>query len=540
MLRRRSFLQLGAAAVGALVLLRGRPVPTLTVNPNPAPANSVVAVLGAGFANAKTRLLLDGAGATTNIFRPKKDGSFAVGITVSPVAKTQTLIAQQLSGTTWSTKASTNIVVQTSGPGLTVPTVPLSLVGAAGDTLVNLAWQPPATNGGSGVVGYRVYRDGVLAASPTGSGATITGLTNGTAYAFTVSAVNGVGEGPKTAAVSVTPVASSSTHAPGRSFAAPVITSTHTVPSTIDATGATDVTAALNQWIAAQPNGSKLIFPSGSRYKFGTQGLQLADKNDMELVGEGCILDSAGGLAQLNSNIIFGHLYGGGWGHPCNRVQVHGFTLIAHDPLPGQFEDYKQAQQALEVQEGSTCINVWGIEAVNIGGDLMRTGHCTDVWMHNSHANAVGRQGLSVISGNWISMTDCTVDKWGYYCLDVEPNQNTESALDVYFRFNSFGTRGTTDGGFIACGSGLAFQEIGRVYATDNVTTVNAGGSLNSFYNENVHARLHDIEFSRNHLSRAGSTAQFKDTDNLTVIGNTAAGSALTLDIQNCTNVKTS
>jgi len=86
-------------------------MPTLTVTPNPTPPSTVVSVSGSGFANAKTRLLLDGAGASTNIFRPRKDGTFNVGITVSSTEKTQTLVAQQQSGPTWNKVASTSIVV---------------------------------------------------------------------------------------------------------------------------------------------------------------------------------------------------------------------------------------------------------------------------------------------------------------------------------------------------------------------------------------------------------------------------------------------
>jgi len=86
-------------------------MPALTVVPNPAAPSTVVTIQGTGFANAKTRLLLDGAGATTNIFRPSKAGDFTVGITVASSVKTQTLVAQQASGSTWSEKARTSISV---------------------------------------------------------------------------------------------------------------------------------------------------------------------------------------------------------------------------------------------------------------------------------------------------------------------------------------------------------------------------------------------------------------------------------------------
>lgn len=91
-------------------------MPTLTTPANPAPG-TVVNVTGNGFQNYKTRLLLDGVGATTNIFRPRKDGTFQVGITVSSTPKTQILVAEQnTSGSKWTKVAETTIVVQTNVP----------------------------------------------------------------------------------------------------------------------------------------------------------------------------------------------------------------------------------------------------------------------------------------------------------------------------------------------------------------------------------------------------------------------------------------
>lgn len=88
---------------------------TLAVAPSPAQPSSVVSVVGSGFPNAKTRLLLDGVGATTNIFRPQKDGTFAVGITVAASARTQTLVAQQYSSS-WKNVASASVAVAAPAP----------------------------------------------------------------------------------------------------------------------------------------------------------------------------------------------------------------------------------------------------------------------------------------------------------------------------------------------------------------------------------------------------------------------------------------
>jgi hypothetical protein len=70
---------------------------------------------------------------------------------------------------------------------------------------VTLDW---ADNGEGDLGGYRVYRDGVLIASPTTSQWLDTGLSNGVAYAYRVTAVDATGnESAPSATVSATPVA---------------------------------------------------------------------------------------------------------------------------------------------------------------------------------------------------------------------------------------------------------------------------------------------------------------------------------------------
>ena len=86
-----------------------------------------------------------------------------------------------------------------------VPGPPQSLTTAQGDTLVELYWNAPASDGGTAITKYQ-YR--YSAGSTVGVGATtwapvgrtarsvrVTGLTNGTPYAFEVRAVNSVGAG---------------------------------------------------------------------------------------------------------------------------------------------------------------------------------------------------------------------------------------------------------------------------------------------------------------------------------------------------------
>jgi DNA-binding beta-propeller fold protein YncE len=77
------------------------------------------------------------------------------------------------------------------------PGAPTGVTAAAGNGQATVAFTAPATNGGSAITTYTVTSTpDNLTASGTASPLTITGLTNGTPYTFTVTATNGNGTGP--------------------------------------------------------------------------------------------------------------------------------------------------------------------------------------------------------------------------------------------------------------------------------------------------------------------------------------------------------
>lgn len=80
-----------------------------------------------------------------------------------------------------------------------VPGAPTTLVARAGDTTATVSFAAPASDGGSPITLYRVRTGGVVVASAMASPITVTGLTNGQRYYFTVQAVNVVGGGPLSA-----------------------------------------------------------------------------------------------------------------------------------------------------------------------------------------------------------------------------------------------------------------------------------------------------------------------------------------------------
>ena len=98
----------------------------------------------------------------------------------------------------------------------TIPGAPTGVTATASNAAASLTWTAP-NNGGSTISTYTVtpYVGGVaqtpstVTGNPPAPSATVTGLTNGTTYTFTVTATNGVGDGPaSTPSNAVTPTAS--------------------------------------------------------------------------------------------------------------------------------------------------------------------------------------------------------------------------------------------------------------------------------------------------------------------------------------------
>ena len=90
-----------------------------------------------------------------------------------------------------------------------VPGAPTSASATGGNAQAAVSFTAPADNGGGTISGYRVTASpGGLTATGSSSPITITGLTNGTAYTFTVAAQNEAGYGSESSASgSVTPTA---------------------------------------------------------------------------------------------------------------------------------------------------------------------------------------------------------------------------------------------------------------------------------------------------------------------------------------------
>ncbi|SBV37492.1 exported hypothetical protein [uncultured Stenotrophomonas sp.] len=102
-------------------------------------------------------------------------------------------------------------VPQTFTVAAVVPAAPTIGIATAGDTQISVAFTAPVNTGGTTITGYTIIPSPAVAGGPfigASSPIVVTGLSNGQAYTFTVTADNSAGTGPASAASnSVTPAA---------------------------------------------------------------------------------------------------------------------------------------------------------------------------------------------------------------------------------------------------------------------------------------------------------------------------------------------
>ncbi len=153
--------------------------------------------------------------ASVSFYAPSSDGNSpitAYTVTASPGGATVTGLSSPLvvtgltNGTayTFTVKATNAVGVGPASnptssvtPFLSVPGVPQYVSASPGSTKASVSFYAPSSDGNSPITSYTVTASpGGATVTGTSSPIVVTGLTNGTAYTFTVKATNAVGVGP--------------------------------------------------------------------------------------------------------------------------------------------------------------------------------------------------------------------------------------------------------------------------------------------------------------------------------------------------------
>jgi hypothetical protein len=140
---------------------------------------------GAAITSYQVRSTPGSSGCTTTLL------TCAITGLTSGVSYTFTVTATNAAGTSAASAAS-NALIPADVPG-----APTTVTGTFGDSAVLVAWKAPSSNGASDITGYTVTSSpgGLTCSTSTATSCTVTGLTNGTSYTFTVVATNAVGSG---------------------------------------------------------------------------------------------------------------------------------------------------------------------------------------------------------------------------------------------------------------------------------------------------------------------------------------------------------
>lgn len=143
------------------------------------------------------------------------------------------------------------------------------------------------------------------------------------------------------------------------------------VPSTINSTGATDVSAALISFVGSVPDGSTIVFKAGGVYRLNA-ALKFAHRHNLTFEGNGATLKAGGGTTEASSLFWLGSYLGGNTG-----IVIRNFTLVGNSTTPGVYQGGREGAHGVLVDDGST-IDVSDITVRGVWGDCVYVGGWAD------------------------------------------------------------------------------------------------------------------------------------------------------------------
>jgi hypothetical protein len=316
------------------------------------------------------------------------------------------------------------------------------------------------------------------------------------------------------------------------------------VPSSINATGSTDVTSALASFINSVPDGSVISFPPNATYRL-TNGIYLRGRNNLVLAGNGTTLKMTGGgtstaysgfkLDTLNADIA-----------------IRDFKVVGSNPnTTTVYNAGAESAHGVLVWD-SQRIEIDRVQVSHVFGDGMYVGGrntspyrpSEDVWVHDSSFDYVGRMGFVPNAVRDAVVEDNTFNHVGLILLDIEPNHSWEVVDRVYFRDNEVGSyslSGQQTNWFFAAAANPGtvsnvYVERNHVSVGASVNTNNPAGKGGLATRADRSSRLRNLVFRNNTTTVPGKPVNgypgilyFAHIDGLTVSGNVQPVSSGTL-----------
>lgn len=232
---------------------------------------------------------------------------------------------------------------------------------------------------------------------------------------------------------------------PAQPIGPTVTEGSYRVPGSVDATGLTDASAALQRFVDQVPNGATIEFPADGVYRMD-HGLQLWRRHDLVFEGNGATL-SAVGSPRRPGDSPFALMFGD------ERIVVRGFRLEGQNPDAGTQDAFHGGDEHLAgfYLGGVTDVLIEGVTITGFYGDCVYLGSNTsDVWssrvvFRDSTCTRTGRHGVSVIAARDATIQRVTFDEIGFMIVDIEPDREEDGASSIALLDNTIGTYGLTD-----------------------------------------------------------------------------------------------
>jgi hypothetical protein len=265
-----------------------------------------------------------------------------------------------------------------------------------------------------GVAGFECALDGAEF-SPCSPPKSYSDLGDG-AHTFLVRATDAAGNADPTPASSTWTVASS--------------TRVYTVPAAVDGSCKTDVTSQILSWLGSVPDGSTVAFASGACYRIeGT--LTLSDRA-LTIEGNGATLRS---FDRPDDQRAIWRIWN-------SDVVIRNLLIVGSYDKGGVFNASIEHSHGIDLRGTHAVIE--GVSVSDMGGDCVYFGlgaTRSSGTVRGGSCEGIGRNAVSVTSGNNILVEGVSATRIGYTVFDVEPNSGPGfGASDVVFNANRIGT----------------------------------------------------------------------------------------------------
>ncbi len=239
----------------------------------------------------------------------------------------------------------------------------------------------------------------------------------------------------------------------------------YNIPSSIDGSGNTNVSTAIQAFVNSVPNGTSsnpsiIKFPAGKTYQL-QPGINYGGKSYIIFDGSGtptqygntggATLKAPGNGIKVENSPFYAQ-------YPANDIIFKNFNLIGSNPhgatnLCWNGEAAQNSGGTLgEYQMGISMRGARDIEIANINFDKFQGDHVylgafrasptvwnENIWIHNVYGNNNGRMAFGIIAANNLKIEDSKFDNTCMYVFDQEPNYSDEGTTNAIYRRNIIG-----------------------------------------------------------------------------------------------------